>query len=97
MTVERTHIGHETRYTMRDGHAVRAILVFDTGEAGRGPAAWKILLPGPHEAEDLYGTRQGSRLDPGQIETWLMPIVGPATAAELATAVDAEPPPAADQ
>lgn len=95
MTVERTHIGHETRYTMRDGHAVRAILVFDTGEDGRGPAAWKILLPGPHEAEDLYGTREALWRDRGQIEAWLMPIVGSGTAAELAAAVDANPPRAA--
>jgi hypothetical protein len=74
---------------------VRAILVFDAGEEGAGPAAWKILLPGPHEAEDLYGTRAASTRDRGQIEAWLMPIVGSATAAELAAAVEAEPPRAA--
>jgi hypothetical protein len=95
LTVERTHIGHETRYTKRDADAVRAILVFDTGEDGGGPAEWKILLPGPHQAEDLYGTRQGFWRNGGQIEAWLMPIVGPGTAAELAAAVEAEPPRAA--
>jgi hypothetical protein len=96
MTVERTHISHETRYTMRDGDVLRCVLVFDTGEDGGGPAAWKILLSGPHDTQDLYGTRAAYESDGRQIEAWLAGVVGPGAAAELAKAVEADPPRAAD-
>jgi hypothetical protein len=96
MSVERTHIGHETRYTVRDGTALRCVLVFDAGEDGGGPAAWKILLPGPHQAEEqLYGTHRAGGPDRGDLKAWLTPIAGAGAAAELATAVEADPPQAA--
>jgi hypothetical protein len=96
MTVERAHIDHLTRYTVRDGAALRCLLVFDTGEGGRGPAEWKILLPGPGGTEQLYGAHRFMRPDAAQLTNWLTAIVGPDAAAELAEAVDAHPPHDAD-
>jgi hypothetical protein len=96
MTVERSHIGHLTRYTVRDGAAVRCDLAFDTGEGGTGPAEWKILLPGPAGDEELYGVHRFMRPDAAQLTNWLTPIVGLDAAAELAEAVDADPPDDAD-
>ncbi len=95
MAVERSHVDHETRYVVRDGTALRCVLAFDTGEGGGGPAVWKILLPGPAGTEDLYGLHEFLRPDAAQLSAWLTPIVGPDAAAELATAVDADPPHAA--
>ncbi len=95
MTVNRTHIGHETRYAVRDNGTLRCVLVFDGGEGGSGPAVWKILLPGPNGTEDLYGTRDLLRPDSSQLEVWLTPLVGPGATAELAAAVKADPPAAA--
>jgi len=92
MTVERSHINHETRYLMRDGTAERCVLAFDTGEEGEGPAVWKILLPGPAGTEDPYGLHEFLRPDAAQLTAWLTPIVGPDATAELAKAVDANPP-----
>jgi hypothetical protein len=93
MTVQRTNVGHQTRYAMQDGAARRCILTFDKGEDGGGPAVWKILLPGPAGTEDLYGVHEFLKPDAAQLTAWLTPIVGPDAAAELAMAVDAEPPP----
>jgi hypothetical protein len=95
MTVERAHIGHATRYALRDGPALRCVLAFDTGEEGSTSAAWKVLLPGPAGTEDLYGTRQFDRPDADELTAWLAPIVGEDAAAELASAADASPPPEA--
>jgi hypothetical protein len=95
MTVERANVGHETRYAMRHGAVLRAVLVFDTGAEGDSPAAWKILLPGQEGSEDLYGTREFPRPDAVQLTDWLTPIVGQDVAATLAAAVDASPPPTA--
>jgi hypothetical protein len=95
MAVERTHIAHQTRYELRQGTALRGVLAFDAGEEGEGPAVWKILLPGPAGREDLYGTREFRGPDAARLSAWLTPIVGGEAAAELVTAVDADPPPAA--
>jgi hypothetical protein len=78
---------------MRDGAALRCILTFDKGEDGSGPAAWKILLPGPAGTEDLYGSHEFLRPDAAQLTAWLTSVVGADAAAELATAVDTDPPP----
>ncbi len=53
---------------------------------------WKILLPSSPGAEDLYGTHSGLELDAARLAAWLTPIVGADAAAELARAVDADPP-----
>ncbi|HXW46656.1 MAG TPA: hypothetical protein VEL03_17835 [Streptosporangiaceae bacterium] len=92
MTVERTHIAHETRYELRDGAVLRCVLAFDAGRDGAGPAVWKILLPGPGGTDDLYGTRELLRPDPAQLTAWLAPIVGEDAAGELVRAVSADPP-----
>jgi hypothetical protein len=92
MTVDRSFIGHETRFTLRDGAKARCVLAFDAGQDGRGPAAWKILLPGPLGTEELYGTRSGLERDAARLSAWLGPIVGQDAATELAAAVDADPP-----
>jgi hypothetical protein len=92
MTVERTHISHETRYTLRDGGALRCVLALDTGQDGAGPAVWKILLPGPGGTEDLYGTKRFPKPDAAQLTAWVAPIVGRDAATELVGAVDADPP-----
>lgn len=95
MNVERTHIGHQTRYTAEDGSGLRGMLIFDTGEDGKGPAAWQILLPGPGGTQDLYGTRDFLSPDADKLSGWLAPIAGADAAADLAAAVDSEPPPQA--
>lgn len=95
MTVNRTHDGHATRYEMPDGAGLR-ILSFDTGEEGNGPAAWKIMLPGLEGTEDLYSVREFPKPDAAQLTTWLTHFVGQDAATELAKAVAANPPPAAD-
>ncbi len=92
MAVDRAFIAHETRYTLRDGPDLRCILAFDAGQDGSGPGAWKILLPGPLGANDLYGTHSGLDLNAARLTAWLTPIVGSDAAAELAMAVDADPP-----
>jgi hypothetical protein len=90
MTVERTQTGHQTRYVLLDGDATSCVLTY--GEFDLVPAVWKILLPGPDGTEDLYGTEQPLTPSAPQLRKWLAPIVGADRAAELATAVDAEPP-----
>jgi hypothetical protein len=58
------------------------------------PATWKILLPGPGGTENLYGTERFLRPGARQLRAWLTSIAGAGHAADLAGAVDAEPPPA---
>jgi hypothetical protein len=90
MTVHRTYAGHQARYELREGGALVCALTYG-GDADE-PAAWKILLPGPGGTEDLYGTERFLRPDARQLQAWLTPITGPAHAAELTAAVDAQPP-----
>jgi hypothetical protein len=90
MTVQRTQVGHQTRYTLEDGDVVSCVLTY--GDFELAPAVWKALLPGPGGTEDLYGTQRFLTPDKAQLTDWLTPIVGGEHAAELADAVDAEPP-----
>jgi len=92
MTVERSNISHQTQYALRDGGTLRFTLAFDTGPDGRGPAAWKVLLPGPAGTENRYSTREFPRPDAARLTAWLSPILGQDAATELAAAVDADPP-----
>ena len=89
-------MAYETRYELRDGAGPRCVLAFDTGPDGRGPAMWQILLPGPTGTEDPYGSQEFLRPDTAQLTEWLAPIVGRDAATELAAAVDADPPRAAN-
>lgn len=90
MSVERTHTGHEIRYELRDSTALVCVLIY--GQPEIEPAAWKILLPGPAGTEDLYATKRFRTPDVRQLRAWLTPVVGSGPAAELAAAVDAQPP-----
>ena len=90
MTVDRTHVGHQTRYELRDGGELSCILTY--GGAEIEPAAWKILLPGPGGTQDLYGAQRLTTPHASVLEAWLAPIIGQARATELVDAVDAEPP-----
>jgi len=44
MTLGRTHAGHQTRYELRDGAGMSAVLTYAADLDG--PATWTILLPG---------------------------------------------------
>jgi hypothetical protein len=90
MSVERTEMGHQVRYELRDGAALGGVLIF--GQPEIEPAAWKILLPGPGGTEELLATERFRGPDAPQLQAWLTPIVGPGPAAELTEAVDAQPP-----
>ena len=90
MTVDRTHMGHQTRYALQDGGKLSCILTYGGTEIE--PAAWKILLPGPGGAQELYGAQQLTTPRASLLRAWLAPIIGAARAAELVDAVDAEPP-----
>jgi hypothetical protein len=87
MPVERTHETHQTRYEL---HGVAALTY--TAEPSE-PATWRILLPGPDGTEDVYATRRFGDADAEQLRTWLASYVDEDSAAELAGAVDAAPPP----
>jgi hypothetical protein len=90
MTVERIQVGHQTRYALRDGADPIGTLTY--GEVEEEPAAWEISLPGPGGGSDFYGARRFAAPDAAQLRAWLAPIFGTGHAAELASAVDAEPP-----
>jgi len=93
MSVERSHVGHQTRYELSDETGLSCVLTF-TADPDE-PAVWKILLPGPDGTEDLYGTHRLPEPDAAELEAWLSPIVGRDRATELANAVEAAPPPPA--
>jgi hypothetical protein len=90
MTVERTQMGHQTRYEIRDGGVLLCALTY--GSAVIEPAAWKVFLPGPGGTEDLYGTERFLVPTASLLRAWLTPIVGDDRAGALVGAVDADPP-----
>jgi len=94
MSVTRTHASHQTRYELRDQRAGKSCVLTYTAVPSE-PATWKILQPGPGGTEDLYGTQRFPSPDAGQLQAWLGPVIGRDEAAELASAVDAAPPPTA--
>ena len=94
MSVDRSHnLNHQTRYELRDDTGLAAALTF-TADPGE-PASWKILLPGPDGAEDLYGAHQTPEPSASWLQSWLTPIIGADRATELTVAVNAAPPPSA--
>lgn len=90
MSVARTHAGHQTRYELSDETGLACVLTY-TDDPDQ-PAIWKILRPGPGGTEDLFGTQQFPDPDAGRLQAWLSPLIGHRRAAELAAAVDADPP-----
>jgi len=93
MTVDRTHMNHQTQYELHGDSGLACVLAYTA--APDEPATWKILLPGPRGTEDLYGTQQTPAPDAGRLRAWLTPIIGVGHAAELTGAFDAAPPPTA--
>lgn len=91
MTVHKTYSGHQTRYELREAAGLSCVLSY-TADPDE-PAVWKILMPGPDGAEDLYGAQQFSEPSAAQLQRWLTGVVGEERAAELADAVDSAPPP----
>jgi hypothetical protein len=91
MAVKRTSANHQTTYELRDDSGLSCVLTY-TADPDE-PATWKILMPGPGGTDDLFGTRQFLSPDHAQLQSWLSPVIGEERAAELADAVDAEPPP----
>jgi hypothetical protein len=51
MSVEKSHVGHQTRFELRNEAGLSCVLTY-TADPGE-PAIWKILLPGPGGTEDL--------------------------------------------
>jgi glycosyltransferase A (GT-A) superfamily protein (DUF2064 family) len=93
VTTERSQVGQQTRYSLRDNGILVCMLTF--GEPDSPMAIWKILKPSSHGTNDLYGTERYLAPAADRLRTWLAPIVGDEHAAELAQAVDADPPPTA--
>jgi hypothetical protein len=90
MTVTKSVIDHGVMYELRDDTGFRCALAY-TADPDE-PAVWKILLPGPGDTRDLYATEEFPNPDAKRIEGWLSPFVGDQNAAELADAVEADPP-----
>jgi len=90
MTVERTQLGCQTRYTLREGAALSCTLTF--GACQGAPPEWKILLPGPGSSRQLDGMHLFAAPVAVRLRAWLAPLIGPDRAAELADAVGARPP-----
>ena len=93
MSVERTHVGHQTRYELRGESGMSCLLTY-TADPDE-PATWKILLPGPGGTWDLYGTQRFAEPDAARLQAWLSPVVGGDHAAALAAAAEDAPPLAA--
>jgi hypothetical protein len=93
VATDRAQVGHQTKYALRDNGVLACTLTY--GEPDTAMAIWKILMPGSHGTNDLYGAERFVKPDAPQLRTWLTPLVGEAHATELAQAVDAEPPPTA--
>jgi hypothetical protein len=68
MTVERTQLGHQTRYVLRDGDVLSCVLTFGTAEMT--PPAWKILLPGPGGTDRAAGLADAVNADPPLTSNW---------------------------
>jgi hypothetical protein len=90
MSVERHHLGHQTRYDLRGDAGLSSVLIYT--EDPNEPAVWQILRPGPGGQLDLYGAQRFQHPDAKRLQAWLSPLIGSHQAAELAGAVDAAPP-----
>jgi hypothetical protein len=89
MTVDTIRVGSQTRYMLRDGAGMSCMLAFGPRQAD---PEWEILLPGrPGDVLRRFAAPAAVRL-----RAWLAPILGAGRAAELAAAVAARPPLAAD-
>jgi hypothetical protein len=90
MTVDRTQMGYQTRYTLRDGAALSCTLTFGADETS-APTEWNIVLPGTGGSH-RHVVRRFAAPVAVRLRAWLAPIIGPDRATELAAAVGALPP-----
>jgi hypothetical protein len=89
MTVNRTHTGCQTRYTLRDRAGLPCTLTFGAGESAA--AEWTMVLPGTGSSHP-YVMRRFAAPVTVRLRAWLAPIIGPERATELAAAVGTQPP-----
>jgi hypothetical protein len=90
MTVDRTQVGYQTSYTLRDVTGPSCTLTCGTAETA--PAEWKIQLPGIASSKRVYIVHRFAAPVAARLRAWLAPIIGSDRAAELADAVGARPP-----
>jgi hypothetical protein len=90
MTVDRTQLGCQTRYTLRDGAALSCTLTFGADQGA--PPEWKIVLPGSGGDRQLDAVHLFAAPVAVRLRAWLAAIIGPDRAAELDRAVGARPP-----
>jgi hypothetical protein len=90
MTVDRTQVGYQTSYTLRDVAGPSCTLTCGAGETA--PAEWKIQLPGGASSNRVYIMHRFAAPVAARLRAWLVPIIGSDRAAELADAVGARPP-----
>jgi hypothetical protein len=90
MTVDRTQLGCQTRYALRDGAGLSCMLTFGADDSA--PAEWTILLAGTGTSSDPHVMQRFAAPVAVRLRPWLAPLIGPGRAAELAGAVGARPP-----
>jgi hypothetical protein len=90
MTVDRTQLGCQTRYTLHDGAELSCTLTFGADQGA--PPEWKIVLPGSGGDRQLDAVHLFAAPVAVRLRAWLTEIIGPYQAAELAEAVGARPP-----
>jgi hypothetical protein len=89
MTVSRTQMGYQTRYTLRDRAGLPCTLTFGVGESA--VAEWTMVLPRTGSSHP-YVMRRFAAPVTARLRAWLAPIIGPERATELAAAVGNQPP-----
>jgi hypothetical protein len=90
MTVDRTQLGCQTRYTLNDRAGLPVTLTFGAGDGAL--AEWEILLPAAGDSSRPDVTRRFVAPVAVRLRAWLAPLIGPGQAAELADAVVNRPP-----
>lgn len=90
MTVHRTQVGYQTRYTLRAGATLSCVLTFGAGDST--PAEWTILLESTGTTRDRHVIHRFAAPVAVRLRAWLAQIIGAERAAELAAAVGARPP-----
>ena len=90
MTVDRTQVGYQTRYMLRDRATLSCMLTF--GAADSAPAEWTILLESTATTSHRHVMHRFAAPVAVRLRAWLAPIIGPDRATELAAAVRARPP-----
>jgi hypothetical protein len=90
MTVDRTQMGCQTRYTMDDRAGLPVTLTL--GAADGAASEWQIRLPATGKSSHPDVMHRFTAPVTVRLRAWLVPIIGTARAAELSAAVGAQPP-----